>query len=117
MIQQASSGRTPAGRSEGGGAVEKVVLFNVWEGVSEAACIAMAERGRAMLGTIPGVERVSIGVAVKPDARYRYCALLRFRDADVIAIYNAHPNHDAFLHQEWEPIVADVLPIEFAMKF
>ena len=116
MIQQASSPRTPAGRREGG-AVEKVVLFNVREGVSEAACIAMAERGRAMLGTIPGVERVSIGVAVKPDARYRYCALLRFRDADVIAIYNAHPTHDAFLHQEWEPIVADVLPIEFAMRF
>ena len=97
--------------------VEKVVLFNVREGVSELECQGMAERGRELLGQIPGVERVSFGIAVKPDARYRYCALLRFHDPSVIAIYNAHPNHDTFLHQDWDPMVVEVIPIEYAMQF
>src|ERR687885_1377493 len=109
--------RAAAGTSQPGAGppVEKVVLYTIREGVSEDEVAAMPERARALLGAIPGVERIAIGLAVDPAASYRYCALLRFRDPGVIAVYNTHPNHEAFLQQEWRPKVAAVLPIEYAL--
>jgi len=99
------------------GAVVKAVLFNVREGVSEADCLAMCARGRDLLEQIPGVERVSAGVAVEPEAPFRYCAVLRFRDAGVIAVYNAHPLHEAFLNEDWGPMVREAMVNHYRLAF
>lgn len=95
--------------------VEHLVAFNV-NGVTESEVEQMMARGRESLSVIPGVRRVYTGQALKPDAKYHYCWLVRFAHPDVIAAYRDHPNHIAFADLDFRPIAHDRQSIDFELK-
>jgi fructose-bisphosphate aldolase class II len=96
-------------------AVEHCILYNVAPGGDEAerAARAMMADGRRILGAIPGVRRVFAGCAVRPDARYRYCWLVRFAHPAVIESYRDHPDHVAFADGRFRPLAPDRLSLDF----
>ena len=107
MIQPATEGQ----------AIERIILVNLREGVSEAQFNLVAQHGRELLGAIPGVELVSLGIALKVDASRRYYVRLRFRDLNALKAYETHSNHTTYGLQEWLPIITDEILNDYAMAY
>jgi len=98
-------------------AVERVILVNIKAGISETQLDIVAQRGKELLGAIPGVEQVSFGTALYSDASYQCYVRIRFHDADALQVYETHPNHAAFGLQEWLPIIADEILVDYVMTY
>lgn len=96
-------------------AVEHCILYNVTSGDDggERAARAMMADGRRILGAIPGVRAVFTGRAVRADAKYQYCWLVRFAHPAVIESYRDHPDHVAFADGRFRPLAPDRLSIDF----
>jgi len=77
----------------------------------------VAQRGKELLGAIPGVEQVSFGIALHANASYQCYVQIRFHDADALQVYETHPNHAAFGLQEWLPIIADEILVDYVMTY
>lgn len=93
--------------------VEHLIVFNVNEDRDARLVEQMMGHGRAVLGAIPGVQRVFTGRALRADARYRYCWLVRFASPAVVASYRDHPDHTAFADAQFRPVAADRISIDF----
>ncbi len=98
-------------------AVERVILVNIKEGISQTQLDIVAQHGKQLLGAIPGVEQVSFGRALQADASYQCYARIRFHDADALQVYETHPNHAAFGLQEWLPIIANEILVDYVMTY
>ncbi len=92
--------------------VEHVILYNV-EGMAADEVPAMMAEGRRVLGAIPGAREVFTGVAVQPDAAYRYSWLVRFCHPRVIDSYREHPDHQAFADNVFRPVAGDRVSIDY----
>ena len=97
--------------------IERIILVNLKEGVSEEQFNTVALHGREVLGVIPGVEVVSLGVALNADASHKYYVRLRFENLAALEVYNTHPNHAAFGLQEWIPIIADEILNDYSIAY
>jgi fructose-bisphosphate aldolase class II len=93
--------------------MEHCILYNVAPGEGEHQARAVMASGRQTLGAIPGVRGVFTGRALHPDAKYRYCWLVRFAAPEVVASYRAHPDHVAFADGRFLPLAPDRLSIDF----
>ena len=98
-------------------AIERIILVNLKEGISEEQFDMVAQHGRELLGAIPGVEVVSLGLALKADASHHYLVRLRFRDFNALQVYETHPNHAAFGLQEWLPIITDEILNDYKIAY
>ena len=92
--------------------VEHVIIYNV-EGIDDAQAQAMMAKGREVLATIPGVREVVAGEAVKQDAQYRYCWLVRFAHEAVIDSYRVHPLHVEFADTLFRPVAGGRISIDY----
>ncbi len=110
----ASAGKAPVvlAEAEPWEEVEHLIVYNV-SGADEQEVEAMMAEGRRVLGAIPGVRRVFTGRAVREDARYRYCWLVRFAHPAVIDSYREHPDHRAFADTHFRPRAADRISIDY----
>ncbi len=97
--------------------VERIILINLKEGISEEKFDIVAQHGREQLGVIPGVEVVSLGIALSPGASHRYLVRLRFRDAGALKGYELHPNHTNFGLHEWIPIIKDEILNDYEIAY
>ena len=97
--------------------IERIILVNLKEGVSEEQFNIVAQHGREMLGAIPGVEIVSLGIALHQDASHRYLVRLRFHDLDALKIYETHPNHTTYGLEEWLPIITDEILNDYTIVY
>jgi hypothetical protein len=97
--------------------IERIILVNLKEGVSEEQFNIVAQHGREMLGAIPGVEIVSLGIALHQDASHRYLVRLRFHDLDALKIYETHPNHTTYGLEEWLPIITDEILNDYSIVY
>ncbi len=98
-------------------AIERIILVNLKEGVTEEQFNTIAQHGRELLGAIPGVEVVSLGIALNDNASHRYLVRLRFRDLNALQIYETHPNHNTYGLQEWIPIITDEILNDYAIAY
>jgi hypothetical protein len=98
-------------------AIERIILVNLKEGITEEQFNTIAQHGRELLGAIPGVEVVSLGIALSGNASHHYLVRLRFRDLDALKVYETHPNHAAFGLQEWIPIITDEILNDYAIAY
>ena len=98
-------------------AVERVILVNIKEGISETQLDIVAQHGKELLGAIPGVEQVSFGTALHADASYQCYVRIRFHDSDALQVYETHPNHATFGLQEWLPIITNEILVDYAMSY
>jgi hypothetical protein len=104
-------------RSAENQAIERIILVNIKEGISEAQLDIIAQHGKELLGEIPGVEQVSFGIALHTDASYQCYVRIRFHDANALQVYETHPNHATFGLQEWLPIITDEILADFVMVY
>lgn len=95
--------------------VEHLVIYNVGENHDARFVEETMARGRILLGAIPGVRQVLTGRALRNDARYRYCWLVRFACPAVVDSYRVHPDHVAFADSEFRPVASDRLGIDFEL--
>ena len=100
-----------------GQAIERIILVNLKEGVSEEQFDGIAQHGRELLGAIPGVEVVSLGIACNSGASHRYLVRLRFRDLDALKVYESHPNHTTYGLQEWLPVITDEILNDYVIAY
>jgi len=98
-------------------AVERVILVNIKEGISETQLDIVAQHGKELLGAIPGVEQVSFGTALHAGASYECYVRIRFQDSDALQVYETHPNHAAFGLQEWLPIITNEILVDYEMSY
>jgi len=81
-------------------AVERIILVNIKEGISETQLDTVAQHGKELLGAIPGVEQVSFGIALHANASHQCYVRIRFHNVDALQVYETHPNHATFGLQE-----------------
>jgi hypothetical protein len=98
-------------------AVERVILVNIKEGISETQLDVIVQHGKQLLSAIPGVDQVSFGMALHANASYQCYVRIRFQDADALQIYETHPNHTAFGLQKWLPIIANEILVDYVMTY
>ena len=97
--------------------IERIILVNLKEGVSEEQFNNVAQHGREVLGAIPGVEIVSLGIALHQGASHRYLVRLRFHDLEALKVYETHPNHTTYGLQEWLPIITDEILNDYTIAY
>jgi hypothetical protein len=100
-----------------GQAIERIILVNIKEGVSEKQLEIVAQHGRELLGAIPGVEKVSFGLALHDSASYQCYVRIRFQDSAALQIYETHPNHARFGMEEWLPIITNEILVDYQMIY
>ena len=98
-------------------AIERIILVNLKEGISEEQFDRVAQHGREVLGAIPGVEAVSLGIALQAAASHRYLVRLRFRDLEALKVYESHPNHAKYGLEEWLPVITDEILNDYAIAY
>lgn len=92
--------------------VEHLIIYNVSTGDDQQVEQIM-QKGREMLGSIPGVRYVFTGRSCKDESRYRYTWLVRFAHPRVIDSYREHPVHREFADTLFRPIAGDRISIDF----
>ena len=98
-------------------AIERIILVNLKEGISEEQFSSVAQHGREVLGAIPGVEVVSLGIALNGNASHQYLVRLRFRALDALKVYETHPNHASYGLQEWLPMITDEILNDYTIAY
>ena len=94
--------------------VEHLIIYNA-HGGTPTEIQQIATHGRELLAAIPGVRRVDTGRALKSDAKYHYCWLVRFANAAVIDSYRDHPDHRAFADHEFRPVASDRVSVDYEL--
>jgi fructose-bisphosphate aldolase class II len=97
--------------------VKHVIVFNTAPSVLEEECRKMAEEAREVLTRIPGVAGVSFGIALSPQARYRYLLIVEFSGEEVIDSYYPHPLHVSFADRRFRPLAVDRITTDYLMVF
>ncbi len=97
--------------------IERLILANPRTDVSDERLAAVAEAGRVLITAIPGVEEMSFGVALATDAPYRWYVRIRFRDEQALHTYQTHPNHTTYGTQQWLPVIADQIVIDYRIQY
>jgi fructose-bisphosphate aldolase class II len=93
--------------------IEHLIIYNTNSNLSEPEVLDIMQQGRQVLSTIPGVLKVFTGQAVKEDAQYRYCWLIRFANSAVIDSYREHPVHKNFADTLFRPHAKERISIDY----
>lgn len=97
--------------------IERVILANARPEVTPEHLAVVAEAGRSLILAIPGVERMSFGIALSTDAPYRLSVCILFRDDQALQTYETHPNHLNFGSQQWLPIISDQITTDYRVQY
>lgn len=65
------------------------------------------------LGNIPGVQKFERLRQVSAKNDYRFGFSMEFADTAAYQVYDAHPDHLAFVRERWHPEVAAYLEIDY----
>ena len=95
--------------------IEHLIVFNV-DTISDSEAEQMMAKGRRILAAIPGVRHVLTGKAIKGDAKYRFCWLVRFVHPAVIDSYRDHPEHVRFADELFRPVAGDRISIDYLLS-
>ena len=66
-----------------------------------------------ILAKIPGVEKFERLRQVSPKADYAFGFSMEFVDQAAYDVYNAHPDHTAFVERRWIPEVSAFQEIDY----
>jgi hypothetical protein len=97
--------------------IERIILANPISNVSPEQMADVIESGQVLITAIPGVEFMSFGMALDADMPYRWYVRIRFRDEQALQAYQIHPNHTDFGVQQWLPIIADQVVIDYRTQY
>jgi hypothetical protein len=91
--------------------VEHLIIYNTT--VDDSKSAELAAEGRRVLDQIPGVRATWSGRAIKDDAGYQWCWLIRFAHPAVIDSYREHPDHVKYADTRFRPIAGDRISIDY----
>ncbi len=97
--------------------VERIILANPRADASPEHLAEVVQAGRVLLTAIPGVEEISGGESLATDAAYRWYVRIRFRDEKAWEVYQTHPNHTDFAVQQWLPVIADQIVLDYRLQY
>jgi len=109
----AGQGRAALESSAAWRPVEHLIIYN--SSADDATSAEIAAEGRRVLDTIPGVRATWTGRSVRPDAKYRWCWLVRFAHPAVIDAYREHPDHVSYADNRFRPIAVDRISIDYEL--
>lgn len=93
--------------------VEHLIIYNTTS--NDQVSAELAVKGRQVLDKIPGVQATWSGTAIKADAQYQWCWLIRFANSQVIDSYRDHPEHVAYADIYFRPNAADRISIDYEL--
>ncbi len=86
--------------------IERVVLFKLKdEYANDEARAEIAARSREILGALPGVQALSIGVPADAPSEKSWdlSIIVRFDSLEAIERYRVHPDHRAYVDEYMRP--------------
>ena len=94
--------------------VEHLVLFR-WQPEATTAQIAAAVTAlRSLANCVPGILQLSCGENFTERAKgFQHGLVVRFGDRAALDAYQAHPEHQAVVKQHIQPILADILALDY----
>jgi hypothetical protein len=93
--------------------VEHLIIYNT--STDDSTSLKTASEGLRVLDKIPGVRATWHGRSVKPDAKYKWCWLVRFAHQAVIDSYREHPDHVQYADNYFRPIASDRISIDYEL--
>lgn len=112
-VGAAGRGRAALEATEVWRPVEHLIIYN--STADEATSAEIAAEGRRVLDKIPGVRATWTGRSVRPDAKYRWCWLVRFAHPAVIDAYREHPDHVSYADNRFRPIADDRISVDYEL--
>jgi len=97
--------------------VERIILATPKSDIPQEQMDAAIESGRVLLLAIPGVEQMSFGRALSPGESRSWYVRIRFRDEEAMQVYETHPNHITFGIEQWLPIIAEQVTIDYRIQY
>ncbi|UVI30954.1 Dabb family protein [Paenibacillus spongiae] len=93
--------------------IKHLIVFNPHDQATHEDCLAMLAKGKKELSQIPGVVKVSYGVAVAANAKYKYTFEALFENESVIETYKHHPIHVKFADEDFRPMAVDRITTDY----
>ena len=93
--------------------IQHTVVFRLLHPQGSPQAVAFLADARALLSSIPGVQRFAIQrqVSEKSDLTHQFTMV--FADSAAYQGYNEHPTHVAFVAERWMPEVAKFQEYDF----
>jgi hypothetical protein len=93
--------------------VEHLIIYNT--STDDLTTEKTASEGLRILDKISGVKATWHGRSVKPDAKYKWCWLVRFVHQAVIDSYREHPDHVQYADNYFRPVASDRISIDYEL--
>ncbi|BAN35849.1 ketose-bisphosphate aldolase [Sulfuricella denitrificans skB26] len=95
--------------------VERIMMYNQPESMSEEAATAMMRQGKETLSAIPGVRLVQTGTSANGE-KYRRCWLVRLATPEAAASFNSHPDQLKFANSLSQYGATDRTAMDFELS-
>lgn len=86
--------------------IERIVLFKLKdEYANERARAEIADHSRKVLGAVPGVKAVSVGVPADAPSEKSWdlSLVLQFATLEAVEAYREHPDHRSYVNDYMRP--------------
>ncbi|MEM3068529.1 MAG: Dabb family protein [Nitrososphaerales archaeon] len=94
--------------------IKHIVLFNL-----KTSTIKQFDQfvkiTKETLSKIPGVQNLSIGLSIKPDARYNYSIIMDFSDEKLLKEYREHPIHVKYRDEYFKPSIEEYISLDYKL--
>lgn len=94
--------------------VEHLILFN-WAEAAAGHATAFEDEGRKVLAAVPGVRKVAVGAALRPEALYQRAWLIRLASPEAETDYMTNPCHLDYANRVFRPHAGDRLKADYAL--
>jgi len=94
--------------------IKHIVLFNLKSNTLNQF-YNLARIAKETLSKIPGVQNLSFGLSIKPDARYKYSIILEFADEKLLREYRAHPIHVKYRDEYFKPAIEEYISLDYEL--
>ena len=91
-----------------------VVLYRLKPGISEEDKNRLIDEARTKLALLPGVSNLKVGRGIagqKTD--YSVGLVMDFQDEAVLEAYRVNPDHQRFVREVVQPLVAEIWRFDF----
>ncbi|MGQ9468254.1 MAG: Dabb family protein, partial [Nitrososphaerales archaeon] len=94
--------------------IKHIVLFNLKSSALNQFD-HLAKMAKETLTKIPGVQNLSVGLSIKPNARYKYLITMEFADENLLKEYRAHPIHVKYRDEHFKPAVEEYISLDYEL--
>jgi len=94
--------------------IKHIVLFNLKPNTLNQFD-HFAKITKETLSKIPGVQNLSVGLSIRPNARYKYLIIIEFADENLLKEYRAHPVHVKYRDEYFKPAIEEYISLDYEL--